>query len=260
MPPEDVAIPAAEPATPDPKEATPQPGAGGAAQTGDSAAVDTSPEWARYLETAPTDELKKHPKIAGLVGDLADKAWRKKQAEHDDAARSRAQAEAEAALERLADEDPEAFAARFKSDKERERAIRQFQSLRNDTRAEFANAVGSAYRDAPGWDDVDHAKLMQAVAGKPDDEVIVAFHKEAMRQLTEINSKKSAKALYEEWREKELPKEREALRKEIAAEMLKKEPKPGLTRGKAAGVSNDWASIPIGPEYDRWYEKNVLKR
>lgn len=261
--PDDVATAPIEAATPVPDAATtpvPAPAGDGAAQTEGAAAVDTTPEWARYLDQAPADDLRRHPKIAGVVGDMVDKALRKWKSDQDGQVSVKAAQEAEAALEKLAKDDPEAFSERFLNDKQRERTLRQFQSLRDDTRAEFAQHVGSAYRDAPGWDEIDHAALMKAVAGKPDDEVIVAFHKEAMRQLTDINSQKTGKALFNEWREKELPKEREALRKEVAAEFLKKEPRPGLTRGKAAGGTPDWASIPIGPEYDRWYEKNVLKR
>ncbi len=231
------------------------------AGSGSSApAVATPQDWSTSLEAASPDDLRKHPKVAGIVGDMVDKAMRRWKAEQDQQYSQRAAQQAEEQLLKLAKEDPEAFAERFLSDKQREATLRQITRLREDTRAEFAQSVGRAYQDAPGWDEIDHAALAKAIAGLPDDEVIPAFHREAMRQLLTINAEKSAKTLFADWREKELPKEREALRKEVAAELLKKEPKPDTRRATSGAARPAWLDLPPGPEYDAAYEREVLGR
>jgi hypothetical protein len=256
-------VPATDaPATPTtPPQAT-TPAAERAAGEGTSApAVDTASEWQKHLESANPEDLRRHPKVAGLVGDMVDKAMRRWRAEQDAEVSQRAAQQAEHHLLTLAKEDPEAFAERFLTDKQRETTLRQINRLREDTRAEFAHSIGRAYQDAPGWDEIDHEALAKAIANKPDDEVIPAFHKEAMRQLLDLNASRKAKAEFETWKEKELAKEREAIRKEVAADLLKKGPRPDMTRGRNLPTARAaWMDLPPGPEFDAAYEREVLGR
>lgn len=253
-----------EAATAAPVDTTPAPAQDApAAEAAEASApaVDTPSDWSKHLESVSTDDLRRHPKVAGLVGNMVDQAMRRWRADQDQQVSQRAAQEAEEQLLKLAKDDPEAFSERFLSDKQRERALQNFSRLREDTRAEFAKSVGRAYQDAPGWDEIDHTALAKAIQGLPDDEIIPAFHKAAMGQLLEINAQKKAKAEFDGWKTKELAKEREALRKEVAAELLKKDAKPDLTRARTAGAGRPaWLDLSPGPEFDAAYEREILGR
>ena len=100
----------------------------------------------------------------------------------------------------------------------------------------------------------DFKAFQEALTGKADHEALAAANAKAI----ELIAAKRAKKLHEDWKKRDIPKETEAIRKQLAAEMLQTTPSPDMARGKTAGAFDP--SKLEGAEFDAWYEKNVLSR
>lgn len=252
-------------ATTAPAEAPPadQPAPAATAQPdgGSPTTETTSPErapaadWRTVIDTVDVSELRSHPRFQGVVGDAVDKAMRRWRADQEAEVSTRAAERARTEMLDLARKDPEAFAERYLSDVQREDTMRRLEGLRADTRAEFARMVGAAYREIPEWAEFTpehHERLAKAVAGKPDDEVVAAFNRAALEVVAEIRAEKRASERVEKFKASELAKEREAIRKEVAAELLKAEQKPDMSRGGRPAAFDP--TTLSDAEFDRWYE------
>lgn len=252
--------PATVPAQDQPARPATTPASGGSPTATETAAGDeqaaSSPAERHYLDTADANEIRNHPRFQGILGEAVDKAVKRWEAKQQEAVSRQALERAEKELEELARRDPEAFSERFLSDKERERLGRQLESLKQDARGEIARHVGQSFHALPEWasfTDADHERLAKAVAGKPDDEVIAAYNRTALDIVAEKRIAAKVAEGIESFKKSELAKEREALRKEIAAELLKTGPKPDMTRGgRPAGV--DPTTFKSDADFDRWYE------
>jgi len=227
--------------------------AAGAATGGQ--AVET-PAWRQAIDQAAADELRSHPKVAGIVGDMVDKAirnWERTQHERITAAQ-RQQAERE--LEEMATNDPLGFSRRFLSDKEQDRLQRQFTTLREQTREEFARYVGAAYKEVPEWAELtpaDYESLAKAVAGKPDDEVIAAYNARALELIADKRAEKRAADRHAKWKSTELETEVEARIKERQARELQRQRAPSVARPAGPGAPFDPTKLP-DKEFKVWYE------
>jgi len=227
--------------------------AAGAASGGQ--AVET-PAWQQAIDQAAAEELRKHPKVAGIVGDMVDKAirnWERTQHERITAAQ-RQQAERE--LEEMAQSDPLGFSRRFLSDKEQDRLQRQFQTLRESTREEFARYVGAAYRGVPEWAELtpaDYESLARAVAGKGDDEVIAAYNARALEIIADKRAEKRASERHQKWRSSELETEVEARIKERQAQALQRQRAPSVARPAGPGAPFDPTKLD-DKAFREWYE------
>lgn len=253
--PTEPATPSQEPATP---EVAPPEGAtssnGAVPEANGHGAVPAASDWRTSLEGADPEELRRHPKVAGVVGQMVDAAmrnWQRTQAEeHSRVATETARQE----LRTLARSDPEAFAERFLTDDQRDIALGQLQTMRQQTEAAMAQRVGHAYATIPGWDHLtvdDHATLAKAIQGVPDDEVIARYNAVALDLLTKHRVEDAANERFERFKKSELAKEREAIRAEVAAELLKKEPKPDMTRATKAPALD--ISRMTDEDFEKWY-------
>jgi hypothetical protein len=251
--------------TPEPAEA-PEQEAPEEAPSSVPAAEEAKPEaapydWRKALDEAPYDEIRKHPKFSGFVG--TEKArW---QQEYDVQQKAKTEAETRQALEHeleeLARQNPVAFADKWLGDTEAKKAQERLTGLETKARQDIAAQVGAALHTVEEWagviaDPDALAAFTMAPAGKPPEEVIPAVFGKAVDLVAE----RRARARFEKWKADELPKEREALKAEITAELLSQSDRPDLVRAAARARRGSWEDLDPGPEFDREYERNVLRR
>lgn len=212
------------------------------------------PTLEQLLEKADPEELRRHPRVAGIVGRMLAQertAWDQQQrADQERQAREKAEAE----LEELARTQPLAFADRYLSDKDKARVQEQLATMKASTARSIVEQVGRTFGTEFNLTSDELAEVTKALAGKTDDEVVPTFTK----TVTRIAAEREAKKLFEQWREKELPKEREALRQEEAARLLKRERGPDMSRSR--GGAQIRPHLLPQEEFDKWYEANVRNR
>lgn len=210
-----------------------------------------TPSWSDLTNTIDPKDIRRQPRVAGIIGSELQRArmtW--KQESDDESARAAAHAHEQSMIE-MAKSDPDAFAEKYLSDFSQTYAQRQTDGIRGQTRKELASSIGKAYNDLPEWQeltDADHQALAQALMGITDDEVLPTFARHAIDLLAEHRAKKKL----ESWKQKELPKERDALRKEEAAKLLKSSEGPDLTPPKSQPGKIDVQAM-TDEEFDKYW-------
>lgn len=255
-------------ATADPKpeatEEAPQP-TEAVEETG--AAAVQEPDWRHHLDEAPVEDLRSHPRVAGIVGQMVDQAMRRFEAKQRDEMSSRAKADAERELLALAEQDPFAFAQKYLSDKQAQDAQAKLERAQTDLAAHqaarFATAIGTALKDVPEWREMskDEFEALAKEVGNDSDPEIV-FKKFLPRALDAIAGKRSEKT-YQARFDKEfkaaVEKEVEARVKESLAARRPRQQRPDLARPAAAETNTlDKIEAMNDREYNQWYEANVL--
>lgn len=210
-----------------------------------------------WLASASVEEIRRHPRFQGILDSTLEqeRARIREQIAAQQAEESRQKAEQE--LLRLANDDPYEFSRRYLSEAEQKRLAKNLDDLRRSTRTEYAQKLGQAYSSLPEWREFspeEQAKIAQQLAGKSDDEVLGAFATAAVDVLAERRAQKRLA----DWREKELVKEREAIRQEEAAKKLQGSPRPDLSRGTQGGKFDP--SQLSDAEFNKWYQDNILSR
>jgi hypothetical protein len=245
---------AVQPATEAPAASTPvETGADAPAEI--APAVLEAPDWRTLVDGVDPEDLRRHPRVAGVVGQMVDQAMRRWQASQNEDVSRRAQDTARDELRELARRDPEAFSERFLSDDQREVALAQITQMRTQEAAAMAQRVGRAYSSVTGWDRLtvdDHAELAKSIQGLPDDDVIAVYNAKALDLLAKHRVADAASERFEGWKKSELVKERAAIREQVAAEMLKKDPRPDMTRSSRAPAHPDFARMSDA-QFDTWY-------
>ncbi len=197
-----------------------------------------APTWQQELEKADAKDLRRHPKVAGLIGSEIQRAIERDRLVQQEQQEARARQEAEANLRRLAQEDPATFAENWLSQDAQQQLGNQVTNIRSKTRDEMALSLSAGAKSLPEWQHVtesDMQALATALAGKKDDEVLPVF----LHQLVDTVSRYRAKALHEEWKAKELEDQRKAIRNEEAAKLMKRTGAPDLALAKGpAGKVN----------------------
>lgn len=238
-----------------------QPVTGGSPTDVVEQAVDT-PDWQRLIEQVDPNEIRKHPRVAGIVGEMVDKAVRKWANDQQERITNAQRAQAEKDLLELAERDPLGFSKRFLTDKEQERLHRQFATVQQQTREEFARRIGRAFQDVPEWKEFtaqDYEALAMAVQGKPDDEIIAAYNAKAAELIADKRAEKRASERYQKWRADELEKEVDARVKDTLAKRLKRDARPDLRPAAGAPAKFDPNKLSDS-DFNQWYEKNVLAK
>jgi hypothetical protein len=238
--------PAAAPATT--SAPAPQPQEPNGAQ-----AEPTPPTWLTELEKVDARELRKHPKIAGIIGSEQQRAIQTERERIKVEEGERAAKAAEQRLRDLAQKDPVTFAEQWLSQAQKDDIQRQLDDLHRKTRSDLATAIGRAYQGLPEWKELsqeDQEALGRAVMGKPDDEVLPLFTTHA----ADLVARRRAERQFNEWKTKELAKEREAIRQEEAAKLLKGSDAPDgrAPKGEPAGVNVHTMS---DAEFDAYWKK-----
>lgn len=235
------------------------------------------PDWRQVIEQAPKDEFVRHPRVAGTAGEIARRMFEQHKADFEarqTAEQQRQQAEADRKAadgerERLRDlrrTDPLAYAQEME-DLEAEQSRQQAESERQASEVKFQEQVrqdnarwfAAGLQRLPDWKEFgesDIQQLAKAVAGlQRDEDVLAAFSAEAIQILAEKRLVRER----ESFKTKELAKEREAIKKEVAAEFLTKGNAPDLARpqGTTLRQSPDHQDYQ---KYNDWYEKTVLRQ
>lgn len=250
--------------TSEPAETTEQPTPEGAAPA--PAAEEAKPEaapydWSKALDEAPVDGIRRHPKFAGIVGSEKQR-W---QQEYEATKQAENEANAAAALREQmrtkARANPVAFADEWLGADEAKEQEERLQGLETKARQDLASQLGAALHGIEEWagviaDPEQLSAFTLAPAGKPPGQELPAIFEKAADLIAE----RRARTRFEKWKADELPKEREALKAEITAELLSQSDRPDLVRAAARARRGSWEDLPPGPEFDREYERNMLGR
>ncbi len=214
-------------------------------------------DWRKALDDAPADEIRRHPKFAGIVGS-EQQTWRqtwesqqKAQVEAD------AKAAAEREVEELAERNPVAFADRWLGEKAAAKAREQITNLETNARQAIGRQIGAAFHAIPEWADIagdadSLAKLATSLQGKSQDEVLTAWNTTAV----ELVANRRATALAERLIADRLKTERAAWETEAAANGFVTSSRPDLVRGGRASTSDPEPDM-WSREWDAWYRRTT---
>ena len=227
----------------------------------DSAAIDLE----RYLDLTDRDAARRHPVVAGIVGDLLEKERARIRHEltvEQEAAATVAAATAERdRLRELRRTDPPAYAEEMEQKEAETEYQDSLTKLRGETRTEFAARIASAVGRSKEWaeikaDPVAAKKLTDALAGKADDDAVEAF----VETSTDLIAERRAQQRLGEWKSADLAKERAAIRTEERAAALKSGASPDISKPRTGQPSSPLDTLPPGEDFNRAYEKLVLRR
>lgn len=226
---------------------TPEPEAPEAAEpTSEPAAPQTLDM--SFLDTIDPDELSKHPRFAGILGQRLQREQQRWEQQRQEKAEREARASAETELLKLAEEDPYEFSKRYLTDAEQKRMQRDLASLRGETQREYVQRIGKAVAEKYVLSPADVQEIAAELAGKTDDEVLPVFTLAAAK----IAAKREATQMHSEWREKELAKEKEAWKLEYEAERLAESTGPDLRKPNGQGAPFNPAALS-DEEFNKWY-------
>jgi hypothetical protein len=250
--------------TPEPAETTEQPTPDGA-EAPPAAEVEAPAlppyDWRKALDEAPADELRRHPKFAGFVGSEKQRWQQDYEAQHKARQEDEARQKADEELRELARVNPVAFADKWLGSEEARAQQARLDGLETKARQDLASQLGAALHGVEEWagviaDPEALSAFTLAPAGKPPGQELPAIFEKAADLIAE----KRARARFEKWKADELPKEREALKAEITAELLAQSDRPDLVRAAARAKRGSWEDLPPGPEFDREYARHMLGR
>jgi hypothetical protein len=255
--------------TPEPAETTEQPTPASEAGTGAEAPPAAEVEapapppydWRKALDEAPADELRRHPKFAGILGSEKPRWQQEWTAQQQAEADRKAAEKAREDLKQRARANPVAFADEWLGSEEAREQEERLQGLETKARQDLASQLGAALHGIDEWagviaDPEALSAFTLAPAGKPPGQELPAIFEKAADLIAE----KRARARFEKWKADELPKEREALKAEITAELLAQSDRPDLVRAAARAKRGSWEDLPPGPEFDREYARHMLGR
>lgn len=247
-----------QPATPEAVvEGTPE------GQTAEAPAEITAPvvpTWQEELDKLDAKELRKHPKIAGLIGSEAQYLFSQKtkadQEEQQRKLRDATETELMKFTEDNADYLKEHYPRAYEHfmGLEQQRAARQVGGIRQQTVQEIGNAIAQSFAELPEYkemigDPATFEKLQKALAGKADHEVPAIFNRHALDFVAE----RRAARKFDEQYSKKVDELRAALKQEIAAEVLKSSDAPDVTRPKGQPVNKMPADM-TKEEFDNFWQ------
>lgn len=207
----------------------------------------------RALDKVPAEQLRKHKRFAGILGGSLQQAQVAWERERFQQAQREAAAKAEQELIELAQNDPIAFAERFQSQYEADKARASIENMRQDTARQYMHEIGKTFSSTFSLTEEEIGRIGEALAGKKDDEILATFNVAVAKLVTE----REAQKMFAEWRDKELPKEREAIKKELSGERIRGEVSPSIRRSVLPSTLKPH-QLP-DDKFDEWYEDNVLR-
>ncbi len=230
-----------------------------------TSAVDTAtvPSWVKELDTADTNMLRKHPRVAAIVGELVGRNMAAEKQRITAESQRALQDQTEAQLLTLLDENEDSIAQRYPAVAAH---IKQLKSTRDDRQSQeayskalnkMAEAIGRGYQAVPEWKELtpeDHETLAKSVANLPDDDVLPTYNARAL----DIIAERRATARLAERMAKELTREREAIRKEEAAKLLQQQSAPDMVKPRATPSTVNVNSMS-DKEFDEYWEKRFKR-
>jgi len=226
----------------------------------EAAAAAPAPDWRTALDTAPIDEVSKHPRFAGLLGERLQRERERIAQEAAETARRQADEEREADLLRLLEENDETLSTQYPKAKEallerrRQREELDVQRRVGESYRDFSLRIGQAYASLPEWEEVVgkyRPALEEAINSKTTDaEQIQAFTITAADLVARVRADRQIQARIDD----EVAKAKEAVRQEMAAERMGGTAAPDMRRpGGLPSASRRVAEMPED-EFDQWWQ------
>lgn len=211
-----------------------------------------SVDYNALLDQIPEDVLTRHRRFNGYVGSHAQ---RLAAVEQERRAREESEKAVQAKMEELereAEENPFAFAARWKSDRARERAQLELSELRTNTQRQLFAKIGESYGAIPEWQQLtpdEFAKVQRSVVGASDDELIGRFNAAALDVLADRRAEQKARERVEA--------EVEARLQQMRGENLRGETTPSMDRPVSANGISDASAIRgmSDAEFNAYYQR-----
>lgn len=199
------------------------------------------------------DKLRSNSIVAGIAGNLAEQrqAILKEQQELE-AAKAAATAKEQELLD-LAENDPEEFAARFRTQAQADKAKAELENLRAKEEQRIAGHIGLAVRDLPELQTLDlseQRKIADALARVPSDQVLGVY----TRTVIDIAAHRRALALAEAQFPTRLEAEKQAWTAQQNAVRIRNGAAPnlGVAARTPASDEPDFRADPMG--YIKWAE------
>lgn len=223
----------------------------------------TGPSWVKDLDTADPELVRKHPRVMAIVGELFGKRIAAERQRITEEQSRSAQKTVEEQMLALLEDNEESIAQRYpavaahiKRLKDT-RGDRQAQEARSEALNRMAAAIGKGYQAVPEWAELtpeDHESLAKSIASLPDDDVLPTYNARALDIVAERRAAKKAT----ERIAREIEKEREAIRKEESARLLKEQSAPDMATPKAAATSVNINAMS-DKEFDEYWSKRFSR-
>lgn len=201
--------------------------------------------------------LRSHPVVSGIAGEIAKRQTDQALETERAAATATENARQRQEMLDLARDDPEAFAAQFLTKEQASAAEKKLKDLQAAERESIHAAIGKATREILGDDEMTKDELeyvATAMAGKPESEVLPAYHK----AVVEVLAQRRGRSLADTTVAERLKTERAAWEAEGTARRARTLPAPDLATGAAAAT--DEPANSNSPEWRKWYDDNILKK
>ena len=204
-------------------------------------------------------KLKGHSVVAGVAGSIAESMKRidSEQARLD--AASKAASDKEEELLRLAEEDPEEFASRFRTQAQADKALRELEELRTKEEQRIAGQIGLAIRDMPEMQNLtlsEQREIANALAGVSADRVLAAYNAVVLK----VASRRQTASLIEAQKPAWLAAEKEAWVAEQNGARLRSGVAPalGIAPRPPASDEPDFRADPTG--WLKWNDDQRARR
>lgn len=232
-----------------------------AVSVSDASAESTSaelPAWMTAVSTADGKELRKHPKVAGIIGSELDRARKQWEAE----AQAKVQRDA---ADRRRDEllekartAPVEFADEFLTEHEKREQARAAAAEVTANYNKLGEEIGRGLEDIPEWMEMEpeerHAEMAKALQGLPPGEKLLG---KFVATATAMIAKRAIAKAREKDRAEFNAKERAAIEQEVTARFLANGRQPSIARAAGAG---DVDLLKLSDkDFNEAYERRFLR-
>jgi hypothetical protein len=227
-------------------------------ETAQAPVTDWRQDLKRILDEAPAEEIRRHPKFAGIVG-TEKQTWQQQyEAQKREADEAAALERMRAEMREKARSNPVAFADEWLSAEESKEQQDRLIKLETNARQEIGKQIGAAFHAIPEWGDIaadadSLARLATAIQGKTVEDVLPAWNAAA----AELIADRRARALADKIVAERLAAERAAWETEAAANGFVTSARPDLVRGGRVATADpepDFRRDPKG--WNAWWERN----
>ena len=200
------------------------------------APADVTPVWIKDVDATDAKDLRRHPKIAGIVGSELERAhqrWEADRAQKD--ADQKVLDDEERRLEKARNQ-PYEMAEDVAAEIEKKRSDRELNVAQSRQYNDLADQIGGALAEIPEWAELSpeekHTELSKAMADKKlPGEVWGPF----VATTAKLIAKRLAAKEIESYKAANLVAERAAMRAELTAELLNGSQEPDVARARGPG-------------------------
>lgn len=216
-------------------------------------------DWRTALDAVPAEELRRHPKFAGVVGSEKQTWLEEFKARETERLATEAKAAAEKSLEELAERNPVEFADKWLGERQTQKVREQLAGLETTARQDIGRQVGAAFHAIPEWAEIAGdpealAHLATTMQGKGADEVIPAWNAAAV----ELVATRRARAIVEKTLAERIQAERAAWETEAAGRGFVTSSRPDLVRGRGVATADPEPDFRRDPKaWNAWFDRNT---